>query len=419
MSISIGRGVSAIAPSTVIHAKSSVTTLGDSLHAFGANSTDGLNSNSPFLWCNDLFAQYGAQFDLVSMLAVGGKTIEAVISEQLPTALIDGTDIAHIHVGTNNLNASIGNTPISTMMTYFRTLITALAFVKKFVIVDSLNPLDQGGISGARPRAYLIPQVNYALMELCSELNYKYGNIFFNDQYSSLVDPTNASLNPLANHFGSDGTHYTSLGAQSAGYASARNILSRLRITPYKVSGANLLPAFSGTGGTTTVGGGSITGSMPANWNCTVASGAASVVISTKVPDMISFDITNAGAIGSTINIQALNNSTLLAACPNGTTVQGKVGYQATNVVNMTRLNCALRFNSSVVWNGGGVSSNEPTIIYPSIAFGGFRGNLPYAIGSTLSNVEFIIAVNVGPKVGAINGTLTLDLFNPTFNGLT
>lgn len=396
----------------ILAARSSVTTLGDSLHFYGVNSTEGFNSTSPILWCNDILAQYGTQLDPVSMLAAASKDLQQVIDEQLPTALIDGTDIAWLHDGVNDLNSTIGNTAVAAMMTLYRTIITALSLVKRIVIVDSINPLVSTGSSGAIPRASSIPQINWALCELCSQ----FPNVIFNNQYDALVNPASATLSPIANYIlTTDGIHYQTLGAQAAGYITARNLIPRIRLTPYKTVGANVLLPFSGTGGTVTAGAGTITGTPPVGYNCQVASGSSAVTITSLAPDMIRFAITNGGVTASTVFIQATNSAALLAASPNGATVQGGCGFQATGITNLTRINMGLQKNGTTNWGGGAASTNEPTIIYPTTNFGGRRKCPPLPIITNLSSMAFIIAINLG----ALTGAITVDLYNPTFVPLT
>jgi lysophospholipase L1-like esterase len=403
----------------IISALSSTTVLGDSIAAFGFTSSGGTGSwsNSHISWASDLIAQGddGVGFDVVSMLAVGGVSLQTIITNQLPTALTDGTEIAWLHGGVNDLNAAIGNSPVSSILSKFTTIISQLSAVKKIVIVDAITPVYQSGITGAKDRAFMIPTINAALEALCSQ----YANVLFNDVYSAIVDPTSVTLDALAGTLdATDGIHPNTAGHQLMGYQTVKNLNNRIRLSGYKTKGANLLPAFSGSGGTVTAGSGSITGTPPAGWNVALTSGIAgqSIAISALSADIIRLVCANTSASQMVVNLKLI--SALTAALSIGDLVQGQVGYQASGLSGVNRLGMALVVNNGTggfVQYGMSNSSNEDTYTYPTKAHGGRRRCPPYTVPAAYTNMDFRVAFNLAPTTG----TLTLDLYAPELVKLT
>lgn len=407
-----------------IQAKSSLAVMGDSIFAYGAQALPtnygvftggGIFSNSSIGWCNELLAVDGVPFDITGFYAVGGTSLSTQIATQLPQVLADPAESVWMHGGVNNFNTGIENDTIAAILTKFRTIITALAGTKKLVIIDSINPVLQSGSTNSRQRAGQFQAANAGIQKICAE----FSNVIYNDTYSALVDTTSTALNPVANAVRTDdGIHFLSTGARLAGYASFKNIASKIKLTKYKTEGANLLSNFAGTGGTVTGGSGSITGTPPVGYNCQVASGSAAVAISTLAPDMIRLSITNAGGSASTVYVQATATvaAAILAQLSQGDTIQAGFGYQCSGNVLLNRLAVTVRFNGQTSINGMGQdTSNEPTITYPQNAGSGVRQTPPIPLASTPTQVEFIIAINVGATTGAA----VIDLYNPTFKKLT
>ena len=402
----------------------SLTVMGDSIHAYGfATSGGGTTSQSIVEWANDQLRLNGVGFDIVNYLAVNGVTVDIALSTQLPVALTDGSAIAWVHVGANNLSSSIQNDTIASLLPKFTSLISQLAAVKSLVIIDSINPVSQAGATGAKGRAYTFQSVNAAIAQICSQ----YSNVMFNDTYSAMVDAASSTLNPLSNYVSSvDGIHQNSIGAQAAGYATVKNLYAkRAQLVKYKTAGANLLPTFSGTGGTATPASGTISGMPPANWNVQHVNGSNAVTIGTTPPDAIKFTFTN-GGVQSVTYIQALNNAALVAALAAGGLIQGGFQFQAYGNSGILRLGAAIRVtggtvrspgdaNTTTLWNAHGKSANEPAIIYPTNAFGGMRVTPPCVISPSCTNIEFIIQI----ELAATTGACTLEISNPFLNLLT
>ena len=404
----------------VIAAGSATTLLGDSLMAQGntgtfSGSVNGGNlSNSHVLWANDYLNGFGGGLDITSYRAVGGKTSAQVISEQLPGALTDATDIAWLHVGANDLNPAVGNMTVAQSLANFESLIGSLAGAKKLVIVDAVQPVMQAGSTSLKSRAFLLPMLNAGIEGICA----RYRNVVFIDLYSALLDTTSANRDAVSGYLNAtDGIHYQTRGAQAAGYAAARALASRIALTSQWVRGANILPALAGTGGTVTPGSGTITGTPPAGWNVQVASGSASVVITQKNPDMIRLAMTNTGGSASTVFLQVADTAALLAAIgPSAALVKGELIFQASGITNCTRI-AALTLKEGLGNFGAGLVDlvNEATPVMPTAAFGGRRSTppMPVPAGSTASG--FIIATNLGATTGAC----TLDIAAPAFYKLT
>ena len=408
-----------------ISALSSTTILGDSILANGFDAAIGSQSQAYIGWLNDCLFNAGVGFDVVSMLAVGGATLDNVIALQLPTALMDGTDVAWLHAGVNNFNAAATNEAISVLLPKLQTIIAALSAAKKLVIVDSLLPMLNTGSAAARLRSFEFPSVNGAIAQICA----KYPNVLFNDEYTPMIDTTSVNLNPLTGYINTtDGIHPTTLGAQSIGYYALRNLIANnVVLTRYKTPGSNLLPAFAGTGGSTTVGSGSISGTPPVGWNCQVVSGAAAVTISSLAPDMIRLSITNAGGAASTVYIQPFPTTSITAAMAAGGLFQAGFGFQASGITGVQRIYQLITTTGATMKSPGSAgvntnwfamaknATNEPTIQYPSIAHGGFRMAPPAILTPGVTNFQYVIGV----EVRATDGAVTLDLYNPTLNLLT
>lgn len=408
------------APLGPILAKSSTSTLGDSISAYGVQAmplnitggtSGGIYSNSIIGWCNELMAAGGGVgFDVIACYAVGGKTLTEIYNEQVPLAVADGQDCAWMHGGVNSLNLTYENTTVAQTLARYRQIISALCAVKKLVVIDSINPVLQTGATNARQRAFQFPMVNAGIAKICAE----FPNAIFNDTYSAMVDPASALLNPLTGFLRTDdGIHNQSLGGRAAGYASFKNIAPRVKLTKYKTPGPNILPPLVGTGGTVTPGAGTITGTPPPGWNVTIASGSSAVTITSQAPDMTILSIANAGATASTIYLQvAASFHAQLAALD---TVQADFSYQCSGNVGLNRIAGTARFNggTSIVAMGQD-SINEPAINYPQVAGGGTRQTPPFTLPTTPSQAEYIIGINVAATTGAA----TVAIFDPKYNKL-
>lgn len=407
----------------------SVTVLGDSLMANGnqtlSGGIGGTFSNSHVGWCNDLAKVAGVGLDVINLRAVGGKTIQRINSEQLPSALTDATAIAWTHSGVNSFNDTIttpdgGPFTLAQNITAMQSQISQLAAVKTVVIVDAIQPISQTGTTGARPRWAELPQFNASIQAYCATFN----NVIFNDLYSVLVDSSSPTKDPLPNFIRTDdGIHYTTLGAQLCGYASWNNVISpRLTLTKYKTAGASLIATFgTTTGGTATPGSGTVTGTanIPAGWNVQIASGTSACAVSQPSAGVVRLTITNGGGAASTVNLQITASVGLAALVASGDVVQAGFDFSVVgSPVGLTRIAGTIRLNGATLWQAmNRDSTNEPDAVakFPTSTFTGRRGGYPFTLpAATYTNVEKIISINTNP-----GGSAVVDLSAPFFTKLT
>ncbi len=417
-----------------ITALNSATLFGDSLMAYGnpvvagsSPAQGGGTSESHVGWANDILRQTGVGIDGTSLRAVGGTTAQNHLNVQLPLALADSWDGAWYHGGVNSYNDTIsapenGGVPYTQAQNIaaVTSIVNQLSAAKKWVIVDSINPVSQSGSTGAKSRATEFPAHNAAIKALCNSLP----NVIFFDEYSLVVDPASQQFNPLPNLIqGTDGIHRTTYGARAVGAALAALLASKLSLTKYKTAGSNLLPAFTGTGGTKTQGTGTITGeaALPANWNCQVASGSANVVLSNPVPGTVRMSITNpSGSVATTVYLQPTNNAALLAAIGNGSLVQAGMDFASVGTsVSLTRIAASIRINGSggTIWNAMARDTNTETATdfkYNQAASNGRRWTHPWVVPSVPTSVELLLAVNLDPS-----GSAVVDISSPILNLLT
>lgn len=423
----------AVTPSavTTINALSSVTLFGDSLMANGnpvvtgsGPGQGGETSVSHVGWANDTLRKAGVGIDAVQLRAVGGTTIKQHIANQLPAVLTDTSVGAWWHGGVNSYNDSI-TTPLggpysqATNIADAINLIRQLAAVKAFVIVDSINPVSQSGTTGAKTRAAEFPAHNAAVKAECDT----WPNVIYLDTYSVMVDPASPQLNPLPNlTLGSDGIHWPTFGARVVGDYTAAQLSGKLVLTRYKTAGTNLLPDFTTTGGTTTPGGGTITGAaaLANNWNCAITAGAASVTLSNPVAGTLRLTISNPGGAASSVVLSALNTAALLAAIASGDTIQGGFDFATVGPsTNLTRISCAFRTNGATgtLWNAMTRDlANEPSgdFKYNQSASFGRRWLHPRVVPAAPTAVDFLITIAVDPV-----GAAVVDISLPTLFKLT
>ena len=410
----------------VISALNSATLFGDSLMQYGnplvtgsAPASGGGTSMSHVGWANDTLRLTGAGIDPIALRAVGGTTIQQHLSTQLPAVLADSSVGAWYKGGPNSFNDAI-STPLGGPYTLAQniaaatSIITQLAAAKQWVIIDNISPVSQAGTTGAKARASEFPAYNAGIKAVCDALP----NVIYNDDYAALVDPASGVFNPLPNLIqATDGIHDTTQGARVRGEHVAPTIASRLALTKYRTAGANLLPVFTGTGGTATPGTGTINGiaALPANWNCTIASGTSTVTLSNPAAGTVRLTISNPGGAASTVQLFALNAAELLAAIGSGDVVQGGADYATVGTsTNLTRIAASIRINGAAgtIWNAmARDTTNEAAGVfkYNQAPSAGRRWFHPWTIPSAPSQVEFILAINVDPA-----GSAVVDFSLPT-----
>lgn len=415
----------ALALRAPLQAQSATSVFGDSIMAYGCNNTattyPGYYSNGPITWINDQLSLAGSGLDVVGFHATPGTSVEDLIATQIPAALSDlsvGTGIAWVHSGVNDFNPNAGSGYNDTLVALLAQIKTALIMLSNswaVVIWEGINPVNQAGSTGAAPRAYEFTIMNAMVKALCAQ----FSNVIFVNHYPVLVDPASTSLNPLANVIRTDdGIHYQSYGAQIAGYNWVNTVAPLLQITKYKTPGSNLLPAWSGTGGTATPNSGTITGTPPTGYNVALLTTSAGVTlaITSLAPDMIKYTITNAGSGATVVRTTLTSTTAILAAAAAGATIQAGFGFQAYSMTSLQRIAATLQFNGGtpIIYGGGEDDTDEPTIIYPPNAFSGNRQTPPYTVPSTQSS----LALNMDIKVAG-GGSAVVCIFNPFFYTLS
>lgn len=424
-----------VSADAVISSLNSTSVFGDSMMDHGnplvqgtAPASGGETSMSYIGVLNDTMRKTGAGFDVVALRAVGGTTAQQHLASQLPAVIADTSRIAWYHGGVNSYNDGISS-PLNGGNPYTQTenintvksIITQLAAAKDVVIIDSITPVSQAGTTGAKTRATEFVAHNLAIKNHCAT----FPNVIYNDQYAAVVDPASGPLNPLADLIQAvDGIHWTTTGARAVGEDAITTVAPKVNLTKYKTKGANLLPAFTGTGGTTSPGTGSITGAaaIPANWEVQVASGTASVAVSSTVAGTVRLTITNASTTAaSTVQFVATNNAALLAAIASGDTIQG--GYDFATIGTSSKLtrvaaNIRINGNAGIIWTAMARDTGKEAagvFKYNQAAQSGRRWTHPWVVPSAPSQVEFIMSFNLDPTAGSVVIDISLpELFKLT-----
>lgn len=412
--------------SSSIAAKSSTSLIGDSRFAYGlvqqTTGNSGSYSDSPIAWVNDqMRAGGGVGFDVLFNRAVAGKTLQQVIDEQLPAALADSTECLHVMCGINSMTTT-GET-VANMISKMASLISQAAAAKKLVVIWAISPVGPLASGTSYSRSAEIPLVNGAWRRLCAA----YTNVLFVDNYSRMIDPTSNTLEPMPNMMQADDIHQSSEGARMEGL-SLLDLLnpSKVTLTKYKTVGTNLLPGWTGTGGTRAGAANSIgviagTGTPPAGWDVSRILGGSSVAdvtVSTLGPDHIRFVCApkNVANVIYQISLTSAQQSTLLALLASGDTIQGGFGFQCSSNQALTGVTGQLVIDSNNYYVMG-QSPNESGVQYPQVSHSGFRSTEPYVIGATPSAVDFRILIRVGGSVST--DTTTVDIWLPTLSKLT
>lgn len=397
-----------------ISAKSSTTLIGDSETAFGNNgdlTTGALQyCNSDILWSNDYLGMYGAQLDIIAYRAVGGKTYRQIINEQLPATLTDASEIVHISGMINDIFSSTFTQGCLDLIELMNALV---AGGKKLIIHEAMPPPHASGSSSYRFQSARVDAINQAIKKIVE--SYSIG-VYVNS-YEVLVDPSSTLKNPYANFLNAtDGLHIIQQGAQARGYFKAKRILEKCNITSFVSLQSNLLPAFTGTGGTftNTSGTGSCTGTPPSGWTVDAASGSPAITITNPTSNIIRFAITNVGVAG-TVYIKPTSTAAILAALSVGRYVKANAEFGISRVTN-----CAygpieiVRFNGTTPIHSSGAPdtiNTDPTPIMSLTNFGGKRSSPLVKVPSSPSAIDIFFGV----RLGAITGAITFDLINPTF----
>jgi lysophospholipase L1-like esterase len=339
-----GAGIAAdgtLSSSIGLWARTGITCIGDSIMAYGdgigaGGTIAGPTSQAIHAWAFYLWKK--SPLHVVANRAVGGVTIDTVISSQLLSAITDSSDILWIHCGVNNLNPSIdATTPtVSVILDRMRRLLE-VATTKPLVILDAITPLAATSISGAFPRRADIPLVNAGYKALAATFT----NVIFNDIYTPLAQDAVSGLAVAGMCTAFDGIHLTTKGAYTAGLASYRVLAaSGIALRQYhRPTTANLLPTITGSTGTTTPAGGTINGAVADNCNVQIASNQVGVVVTASVgasrANSQRLRIQNGNGASTAVRFQFAVFTNYLAGLSSGVVVRGS-GY--VDVVSQTGL---------------------------------------------------------------------------------
>lgn len=244
--------------------------MGDSLSANGWITTGTPNNFLDFgaegfhIWANALMDQ---RLNVIGNVAVGGKTAQQVIDEQLETVVAARPAYVFLSCGVNDLYVSAAS--------------AATVFARITTILDTLTT---AGITPIWSTVWARSFISSAILDAHLDLNdrlrryamtTKNPGIFW-DGFRHLVDPTSTQCAGRTAMMYDATIHPNNNGAYYLGKALAAVASSRIPRVPVYGHGAedqtnattrdsNILvnPYFSGTGGTAGTG---VTGTVPTSW---------------------------------------------------------------------------------------------------------------------------------------------------------
>lgn len=419
-------GSGSASASSVVVVENSLAVSGDSRLAFGlGNDPDGdpngYGSCSQIMWENDRLASLGrVGFDLITNASQGGETFaSAVNSGRWAKALNSPAKTCKMMFMHNDINpGGIVDQAVEAFLTEYESKLIEMMATKDLVQVYSGTPLVSAAQAAFAETWYRIPVVNTGLRQLCA----KYPKAMYIDQYDCVLDKTSNTLDAITGTIQTDdGVHLTTKGAQIMGHSAADQEAERIVLIRHKTKGANLLPAWTGTGGTknntfvcTTAA------NLPAGWEMRLDSGptTASVAISIVDGSIRRLVFANTGGTDAKfqVRVDAATRTALAAAIALNETIQPCFGFQlfgnlGCNLGGFARINT----NNLYVSLMGGKSSNEETLIVPTVGVSGVRLGIPMRVKVAPTSVEFNIEITVPANTGAG----TLDIWNPELYKLT
>jgi len=410
-----------------VYARTSITGVGDSIMAYGdgvgaGGSQEGPTSNSIIAWG---MSQLGLPYNIVDNRGVGGSILDDVLSDQLPSAMSDNSDILWFHCGTNHLNPTI-DTSIPSVAAIAANLRRILfkASTKPLVIVDALCPLASNSISGAAPRRTDIPLVNAAYRAVCAEFR----NVVYNDVYTALAQDATTGLALAGMTTSHDGIHLTTKGAYTAGVATAQNLAAAgIVLRPfYRPTSYIGLPSMSGATGTKTASTGTINGTVATSCNVEIASNATGVVV-TATPEALRpysqrLRIVNGNANATVVRLQQASfTGGILTGLASGDTVrasgvvvcQSQSGlYRTDLIIQQDPSGTVVNFNSlqkSPKEDG----NSDPFPVFPAAPFSA-RLYVNGTLTATPTSMNVVWAIEV-----ASGGDVTLDFYGWTLEEVT
>jgi lysophospholipase L1-like esterase len=416
-----------------VQAKGRFVLIGHSYIAYGVDTStqpNGMTSMSHVAHAN---LAMGGQFAVMVSYAVGGKTIEQVTAEQVPSALVQLAnglvDCCWVSDGINNLNVTLPNYESLDAMIAAKKAQLDLLTSFPLVVVDNMGPLDDAARTAnpssafqALPRQQEIPVYNAMLSQLCA----KYPNVVYNDIYTPLVDSASATGSALTGFlWDTDGVHWRSKAAQRVGKATAEMLGRNVYFTgPWSIIETLSLPNFTGTGGTftNTSGSGAMTqtDAIPAGFNVEVVTGDGQVTGtrvknasgSNTLGDRYRLAITSTA--GTVVRFQLANPSAFVGK---GTPDIGEylLGFSGFKVLNGSaahrRVSLSLSRNNGVNGNSGALNKpaagESPSITMPSVDWGGVQVTNPTpVITAATAQINLVWTVEL-----AASGSVTVEFF--------
>ncbi len=408
-----------------VSAKANITGIGDSKMAYGVSAAGAPTCVSHIAWA--FGALPGVQARVVQNRGVGGSTIQAAISSQLNDALTDDSDILWIHSGVNNLNPGIDATlpTPAKIQSLMRRLLDKASPVKSLIGLDAITPLALDSISGAAPRRADIPIVN----ELYRQLALEYPNVIYNDIYTDMaIDATSGTAKPGMT-LATDGIHFTTLGAYTAGRATARNLAASqvaLRQT-HRATFVSDLPGIGGSSGTKTPGAGTINGSVADDCNVEIPTNPSGVVVTATVnagrENSQRLRIQNGNASQTVVRFQLANFTTHAGNYAQNDVASAScyIEVQASQV-GLRRMDFALQQNpagaattySSFVKSTSEDGSGDPFPTFPTERFIHRACVPPSVLTAVTAGINVVATIEVAP-----GGDVTVDLSGWTLQKVT
>lgn len=351
--------------------------VGDSLAANGyittSNNFFSLATEGAFNWANALL---GGPFFVVGNTAVGGKTAQQTIDEQLPVlaALTTKPRYAFVSAGHNDLYSEA----VSVQTAYSR-LVTLLEGLRAMGITPIWSTV------WARSYDAVITPRHMQLNDMLRRYAASSGTGLFYDGFEASNDPSSANNEgrlPLASYYYDGSIHPNNIGAMLIGKYMTSRLRGRVPTSAagfvvgnedQTISGAasNLLanPSMQGAGGTA---GANVTGTVPTGWTVdwatrTGTGAAAAAVVNITDPDSglviaqgLQLTVSGAAAAGDVLRVtQATGINTALAG---GNVVQAEGVLQLATPANVSNVAMRIQANTNESTWAGNASQAAGTL---------------------------------------------------------
>jgi len=287
---------------------------------------------NPQAWYPWLELLLGQKYALTMCAAGGADTAQALdLLSQTPKAQYDE---CFINIGTNDIYAR-GNT-FAQVQTGLIKLINAARLYSANVTVLLIPPRANTSAAWSAGKRDIHLQINRWLWDYCRTLGITPVDTFRSVANAlTYIDAASVEADPTANFNSSDGVHQSNLG----GIAIVTDLYNGVKNrfgggTGFQFSHAklatgtgsfNLLtnPGFTGTGGTKTIGTGTITGNVPDSWTLENTSGSPALTTTIAARSVAS----NGDAYGNNLQIACVYGGagTNIYRLINTTSIHGSV----------------------------------------------------------------------------------------------